>query len=477
MSIFSKLGTASILAMALGCINPAFAQDRIVLGSSGKFTPVNGPVNLNQNGGDNIVGLIQFGPADNLTLTQTGNYNRAVFVQVGTTTNANVAQNGNGVNRAVGFQNSTNPVGFVNQNGDNNFGLLFQNTLSFANTDPDVIEDIVLSLLFGPETVPIGAEVARRVADRIAQDMLSEIRHAKLDESCLADPAAGASLAGPPPCSMTVKVYGRIGQEDAENRLGILPYETDSLSVGASATIDFNRWLTVGVSVDRTETDIDYPGVLGDAELDATTFGLVAQVRHGNAYASLSGSFGRASLDTSRAGRGGGQPAKGDTDGTLYALAGEAGYRFQVMQGLSITPYVDLTRSVAEFDGYSETGNLLLGQVVSDFDDDALTVGIGASGRFEMPNVASGLAITADLALKNRLDDEGVNRFNVVQPFFSGAPMATPLDRDDNSTWFEAGAAVEVNITDRLALGLSYDGSFGGDVESHAGTARVLFEF
>jgi autotransporter-associated beta strand protein len=222
--------------------------------------------------------------------------------------------------------------------------------------------------------------------------------------------------------------------------------------------------VTLGVGIERGWLDIDVPGALETGNLALTEFGAALRVDSGPFSASLAAVHGFGDAETRRTIIGG---SDADYDVRLTGVALDFGYVID-MRGWTLRPQAGLDYIRLSTDPFTESDTL--GLVVADQSEDRVRASAGLSigrdfGGFAFSASARYLAVLS-----------GGERSLPVA--FAIAPgrildMSAPSEPDGALL----GARLAVPLSPGTTFFVGYGGRFGGDYETHAGTAgfRVAF--
>ncbi|WP_195162704.1 autotransporter family protein [Mesorhizobium sp. NBSH29] len=174
-----------------------------------------------------------------------------------------------------------------------------------------------------------------------------------------------------------------------------------------------------------------------------------------------------------------GAVALGDTDGNALSGHVEAFYdlapRFGLAEGTSVGPVARLRGANATRDGFTETGAGILNLTVA---EDSVSQSYGDVGmRFATRYVVGALVLHPEIELRyeRRLSSNSDISNAVIAPV-AGAEFATTVQAGGRDR-FGLGLGMGMDFNAALSAKLSYDGSFGKDVTSHAGALSLTYKF
>ncbi|MCG8394947.1 MAG: autotransporter domain-containing protein, partial [Pseudomonadales bacterium] len=285
-----------------------------------------------------------------------------------------------------------------------------------------------------------------------------------------AQAAAGKAVAnnagrGAKPQESGVWVQAQSSRFEEQSQSGVgnaaYTFRGDQLALGVD-----HQWdsLLLGVAAGSADGALDYDNRQADGEVSSWFAGLYGRWRSAGAWF-LRGDVSVGSSDVSQQRIVSGAPAESDSTVDALRLALESGWDLAWGES-GLHPYVMVSMSRIERDGFRESGGGIAGLSV---DDSELNSGEAWLGT----DLSRAFVVGSDWLVA-----EG--GLAVVQPFgdtqpeqtarFAGAQQGfTVYGADQDDTQLAANAGVEWFMTDDFSLWLGYRGRFGGDTESHGG--------
>ena len=240
----------------------------------------------------------------------------------------------------------------------------------------------------------------------------------------------------------------------------------------AGAGVALAPGLTVGISLDQSQTNIDITGAAQSGRIDLTQIGAIASYENGpwNLGTSLIGGFGR--VHTSRLDVGGESTAA--YSATLWGAMAELSYLWSLPNNWRRGPKLTFDWMRTRTDPFTETGGA--------------TPIAASSVRATRIRMLIGGEVGHSWLLDNKIMDFSVYARlvdNLTQNFGTlqvTDPSGTALSSAANPVLeselgADAGAALSAKLSETLRLYAIYDGRFRGNFTSHAGTFGAEFRF
>jgi outer membrane lipase/esterase len=468
-------GLTALAALA----GSAHAQSGTIFGAGGSVVQVNGPINLTQTGVDNVAGVVQVGPDATTTIGQSGIFNRSAVVQVGNNNNAVITQGGL-FNRSLLLQFAPNNAATLVQNGTSNFNILRQND-GVPNFDPGVL---VQNFLFAPETIAAQTELGQITARTFTNSLLNHLDASRF-ESCpqqaanatySADlpnrPVAAPAPLGCPPFAVYITGTYATGSRDDRGGATGFDYNLGGVTVGAEYRTTPN--VLVGTAFNYSHTSGDLNRGLGNTDLDAYQFALYSSISYPNWFLDGLVTYGVDRFDVKRPGFV--APVTASPDGNSFTAAAKGGYLFDVGV-VRLGPIAGLAYAKNWVDAYTELGDPLLAQSVSQRDLSALTASAGVQVR--APFGAGGMLI--DPYINVTAERDFLNGQRTISTTFlldTSVPILTPLLSDDDRTYGRIAGGVRVDVTQSISAIVSAEGTFArqdGNDFALNGSLKVRF--
>ncbi|MEM6973429.1 MAG: autotransporter outer membrane beta-barrel domain-containing protein [Pseudomonadota bacterium] len=254
-------------------------------------------------------------------------------------------------------------------------------------------------------------------------------------------------------------------------------YTAFDVQIGIDALVAENVIVGASGAFSRTDIDVD-----SRANGDLTVFegGLYAAYIDGPLMVNAGAAVGRASGDITRrvSFEGISERPKADVDWTQFSLHAEASWR-QPVGPATLRPFAGI--ELVHWSGYDVTeknGGAVALEVDRDSDTRVTShLGLEVAGDIALDGVV--LSPRASLAWQHHLS--GADRD--VDARFTAAPSGSPgftaeAETDRNAAAVSVGLDARFDLGDMtLSVGAAYDGVISGNQNSHAGIARVMFEF
>lgn len=231
--------------------------------------------------------------------------------------------------------------------------------------------------------------------------------------------------------------------------------------------------MRVGVAIagGGTGWNLDGSG-MGNGDATFLQLGAYGTKQMGQAYAALAGAYALQAMSTERR-----VSALQDEslDAELIANAvagrGEAGYRFGAAAGLGVTPYAALQGQAIRLPGYDESGTLEQGSYALSFNATTTTavrseLGLG----LDMATAAAVFSARAAWAhdwLNDGYARAGFQSLPGTSFIVNGAEAPADIAL--------VSLNADVNLSEQTAVTARFDGEFGADYQSYAGTLALTY--
>lgn len=260
-------------------------------------------------------------------------------------------------------------------------------------------------------------------------------------------------------------VQGMVGATDMESTGTARGYSSDSNGFALGLEAKPTQDTTLGMGFAYTNTDVD--GFLRTTDVDTMTAFVYGEYKPADWYVNGILSYAWSNYDEDRSVAG--TAVTADYDADTFGLQVTGGHNFNVA-GYAVTPEVGLRYFHLNTDGYTDS----LGTSVADSDNDVLTgvAGVRFAKDFE---VSPAFTVKPELRLAATYDivDADNQSFVTLANGSSYSVDGETLDRFG----FEAGVGVTAQMGDNFEMALSYEGSWRGDFQNHAGLINAKYKF
>ncbi|PJG51248.1 hypothetical protein CVM73_32035 [Bradyrhizobium forestalis] len=416
------------------------------------FTPLNGPIVLNQALGDgqNIAGIVQLAPNPTAAVTQNGFYSRTAIIQVDGANTANITQVGD-FSHAYVIQVGPANASAIAQTGNNASAIVIQLAASpLATAGTGYLERIAANLLFAPETAAALPSMAQVSVQGFTRDLLSQLDTGR-GETCVDQPLT--VKAPPRPCRASVFVQGNYRHGDHADAFGSTKYSYDSGGILAGGKFYLTPNLTLGPTFGYTRIASNFKQGLGSTDLDSFHLGGFLAYDTGSLFVHTVAAYGWNQFDIARTGFFG--PITPTTDASTSVAAIKAGYLFD-LGAARIGPIGGFTYTNTHVRGYSESGDPFLTQTVADqfLQSAVISGGARLESRFAAlgPRTAAFLDVTAEKDLRNSMP--------IVQTAFTLAPnvpIFTPV-RPIRDAYVRISGGLGYDLTPNARVNVAAEG-------------------
>lgn len=245
----------------------------------------------------------------------------------------------------------------------------------------------------------------------------------------------------------TAATQDKVGQYDG--------YKTNSygMAIGADKKLDSD--VIIGLALGYTNSDIDQEDFRSGDTSKVKSYQLMAYAskEFGKAYLEGALAYGMHNTDASRA-TAIGRIAQASIDANQYSARLAAGYRVDLQNKLTLTPFASFDYAHLVQDAYSETGADALNLNVNEVTTDRSKLGLGLRIGSEWEQNSGKLQADLKLAAYQYL---GSDSADVTAQFAGGgAKFVTPGVSSDD-TLYNLGLGVKYQISKTTSLGLSLD--------------------
>jgi len=233
--------------------------------------------------------------------------------------------------------------------------------------------------------------------------------------------------------------------------------------------------MRVGVAIagGGTGWNLDGSG-MGNGDATFLQLGAYGTKQMGQAYAALAGAYALQAMSTERRVTAL-QDESLDADLIANAVAGrgEAGYRFGAAAGLGVTPYAALQGQAIRLPGYDESGTLDDGSYALSFNATTTTavrseLGLG----LDMDTAAAAFSARAAWAhdwLNDAYARAGFQSLPGTSFIVNGAEAPADIAL--------VSLSAEADLSEQTAVTARFDGEFGADYQSYAGTLALTYSW
>ncbi len=255
-------------------------------------------------------------------------------------------------------------------------------------------------------------------------------------------------------------------------------YKTQSAGLAMGIDREFtSKKIVAGLAFGYTNTDIDQQDFRSGDTADTDSFNLVAYASKNfeKAYVEGALSYAKHNTDSTRA-TAVGRTATADIDADQYTAHISGGYRFNIKDRATVTPFLTLDYTHLAQDGYTETGADAINLKVDEMSTNRTTVG----GGFRVgTTVEKGSAVLRpELKLAAYHVSGGSNTDITAQYVGGGEKFVTP-GTDLSSMMYNVGFGLKAETSKSTSLGVSidYDRSSDGLFEGYTGQLVARYEF
>ncbi|EDX84489.1 hypothetical protein S7335_2186 [Synechococcus sp. PCC 7335] len=236
---------------------------------------------------------------------------------------------------------------------------------------------------------------------------------------------------------------------------------TYGLAVGYDRALRLGSNLAaVGVGIGYFNTDVDGTG--DSANINAYSLGAYFEGARGPLTGNVAASY--SYLDI-------GNGNFGDGNGNIFVASSEGFYNLSRSDNFIVGPLGQVGVAFGGYSGFDSEGSA----IAVNYDGEGISqvnAGFGVRVGGQTDTGAGLLSLNLDLLYAGALGDRTI-QFD-GQLANSTVSTAAPFANDDS---FLVGAEAGLAISDSTTVGVRYDGEFGGDIRSHSGELKVLFQF
>jgi outer membrane autotransporter protein len=264
------------------------------------------------------------------------------------------------------------------------------------------------------------------------------------------------------------EVFGRTAEQDSSST-SVAGYDADTFGIAVGAALPLTDTLTGGVNITYASIDIGNDGA-GNAQADVDSYRVAGTLgyRAGAVFANGELGYSVSSVDTSRSTVA--ATVSGDYDVEGFDASVTAGYDFNV-GGATITPTAGLRYARYSADDFTENGGLNLRVDQDDAEYLEGVIGLSAKTTAQLGDVK----VTPSIRGAYVYDFIGDER--TLTASFAGASPVELRSDDPSQSRFELGLGLDAQVSERVSLGLGYEGAFASDYQSHGGFLRLSVKF
>ena len=290
-------------------------------------------------------------------------------------------------------------------------------------------------------------------------------------------PVVPVETAPPPGYGVWAGVFGRASDYDASRGAGEVDNDLYGFAAGVEGSFD---WLggasVVGLAGGYSHGEADVAARFSEADADAWHLGLYGSTALGGLQ--LAAAVAYASYDLSleeRLGGAGFGLGRADRDADSVSFSGEAAYDIGLGglglgEGVVVSPLATLDATWASFDGLQQGGVGGLSLRGSEADYDSVVGGLGGRAGYR----GEWFAAEVRAQWRHQFGDEVATQVLRLAGTGAARSVVSPSSGED---WLEVGVGVGASVTPLVSVTARYDGAFGGDFTSHAGSVTVGVKF
>ncbi|UQZ89440.1 hypothetical protein C4J81_09610 [Deltaproteobacteria bacterium Smac51] len=151
-------------------------------------------------------------------------------------------------------------------------------------------------------------------------------------------------------------------------------------------------------------------------------------------------------------------------------IFGEISYNFQTGEWLSLEPFANLAYNRLHFKGYSENG----GPAALKYEAETQSGFSGVLGLRGLAEASEEVEIGLSLGWRHNFGDLD---WSSGRAFRDGSDSFLVKGAGADRNALETGLDLNLGLTERVGLILSYDGLYGSNEQSHGGSARLTWEW
>jgi T5SS/PEP-CTERM-associated repeat protein/autotransporter-associated beta strand protein len=329
------------------------------------------------------------------------------------------------------------------------------------------------SPVFGA-VVNLSAPQARDVFDQLSGDIQPSVRTTMLEDSRFVRGAVWDRLrssAGEEGRGVWGQAIGSWGHTGSDDNAARLDRSTGGLLMGLDAGRENVR---LGAVWGYSRTNIDVDARRSSGTIDSYHLGAYAGGQWGAAAIRTGIAYSWSDLHTTRnmAFPGFGDTARASYNGGTFQAFGELGYGFDLGR-TTLEPYANVAYVRARTNGFSETGgDAVLSGASAATDVSFTTLGLRTTTSFDLGSAHA--TLQAGAGWRYAFGDATPVTAMRYQAGGNAFPIAGLPVTGDAAT---VDAGLNVAISGRTSIGISYAGQFGSRLSDHTARANVVFRF
>lgn len=274
--------------------------------------------------------------------------------------------------------------------------------------------------------------------------------------------------------SFWVQGFGKLmDQDDRDNVSG---YEADTAGAAFGADTQVKDGLRMGAAVSYAKTNADTNNASSSLDIDSYQLSVYGSYERDDVFLDTTAAYARNQYDSTRHVTVGAvnRTARGDFDGNQFSVKAKLGRNYVMQNTMTVRPYLGLTYSHLELDGYTETGAGTANLTVRAEDYDTVSAQLGASVSWTRESKGVRYVPELHAAVTHELGD--VRQVNTAS-FAAGGAAFTTEGADPARTGLNLGASLGIFSKDNLDIRASYDFDYKSDYQAHAGSVVARFTF
>lgn len=363
----------------------------------------------------------------------------------------------------------------------------FPDGLHLTNKGFELVASYMANIVVAPDTIAVQPGIVMSATSGFAQSLL-----ARLDGTRVAGAAAGAAPAGgpmglgatekagvPQPAAaggVTSFAMGTFLGGNRSQSADVVGYDYDAVSGTAGFELSLNRNLILGLAANYTTLGADLRNG-ANVDLDATQVAAYLSYATRNVFADALVAYGAHDVDLARPGVLPGDAIRSSTDANAVALAGRAGYLFD-LGSLRAGPVAGLTYIRTRVGSYAEQGDDLLTFNVSAQTLETLVGNVGV--RFLAPFQTAGGSLVVphlNVLLEHQLGDDA-HTLTVALQQAPLLPIPTAFPNFDSRTYGRIEGGVTLQIGPELSATVNAGSTFAReDGQDYRVSAGLSYRF
>jgi len=254
-------------------------------------------------------------------------------------------------------------------------------------------------------------------------------------------------------------------------------YKTRSAGLAMGIDREFKYDITAGLAFGYTRTNVDQQDFRSGDEANTDSYNLVAYASKNfeRAYVEGALSYALHNTDSTRA-TAVGRTATADIDADQYTAHISGGYRFNIKDRATVTPFLTLDYTHLAQDGYTETGADAINLKVDEMSTNRTTIG----GGFRVgTTVEKGSAVLRPELKLAAYHISGSSNTDITAQYVGGGEKFVTPGTDLSSMMYNVGLGLKAETSKSTSLGVSidYDRSSDGLFQGYTGQLVARYEF